>query len=134
MKNSVSASVEFYFKGERFAPSLQIDLDKLMQQEGGLDGLYHAIAVANGISVYSYEYEMMQGEEVHFDTPTGLACDFFHEGEFDIAGYSEMWHELQVLKRVRPIAEQCVGVTDLDGKPKLKAALIAAYLAGRADS
>lgn len=134
MKNSVVASVEFYFKGERFAPSLQIDLDKLMQQEGKLDRLYHTIAVANGIDAYSYEYEMMQAEELHFAAPTGLAVDFFHEGEFDIAGYREKWHELQVLERVRPIAAQCVGVTDLDAKPKLKASLIAAYLAGKADA
>ena len=46
MKNSVVASVEFYFKGERFAPSLEIDLDRLMQQEGGVERLHQAIAMA----------------------------------------------------------------------------------------
>lgn len=134
MKNSVVASVEFYFKGERFAPSLEIDLDKLMLREGNIDSLHHTIAVANGISAYSYEYEMMMAEDLHFSAPTGLATEFFSDGQFDAAGFAAKWQEERVLEKVRPIAEQCVGVTDLDAKPKLKAALIAAYLAGKAGS
>lgn len=133
MKSSIVASVEFYFKGERYAPSLQIDLDKLMHNQGSLEQLHHAIAIANGIGIYSYEYEMMQAEEIHFDQPEGLARDYFQDGIFDSTGFATRWHEEQVVEKVRPIAEQCVGVTDLDSKPKLKAALIAAYLAGKTD-
>jgi hypothetical protein len=134
MDNSVVASVEFYFKGECYTPSLEIDLDKVMRQQGTINRLHHSIAVANGIDAYSYEYEVMMAEEVRFSAPRGLAVEFFHNGEFDIAGYSAKWQELQVLEKVRPIAERCVGVSELDGKPKLKAALIEAYLAGRADA
>ncbi len=131
MKNSVVASVEFYFKGERYAPSLQIDLDKLMQQEGAIERLHHTIAVANAIDAYSYEYEMMMAEDIHFDKATGLAAECMHGGQFDIEAFKVKWQELQVVEKVRPIAEQYVGVSDLDAKPKLKAALVAAYLAGK---
>lgn len=130
MQNSVVASVVFYFKGERYAPSMLLDLDELMRRAGGLHNLHHHIAVANGIDAYSYEYEVMQAEDIHFAQPQGLAVEFLHEGEFDIEGFAASWHEQQVLQKVRPIAERCVGVTDLDAKPKLKAALIAAYRAG----
>jgi hypothetical protein len=134
MKNRLMASVVFYFKGERHAPAMVIDLDELMHRSGALGNLHHTIAVANGIDPYSYEYEMMLAEELHFAAPEGLAADFVADSHFDIEGFSTAWQEQQVVKAVRPIAEQCVGVTDLDSKPKLKAALIAAYLAGKASA
>lgn len=133
MQNSVLTSVIFYFKGERFAPSLRVDLDELMTRGGAIERLHHAIAVANGISAYSYEYEVMQSEELHYSEPTGIAVEFCHDGSFDLEGYRRRWQEEQVLEKVRPIAEHYVGVTDLDAKPKLKASLIAAYLAGKAE-
>ncbi len=132
MKNSVVASVIFYFRGERFSPSMTLDLDALMAREEGLDNLHRAIAIANGISIYSYEYEVMLAEEPHFDQPEGMAQEFVADGRFDIEGYRRRWSELQAVEKVRPIAERCVGVTDLEAKPKLKAALIEAYLAGQA--
>lgn len=128
------ASVIFYFKGERHVPAMVIDLDELMHRSGALSNLHHTIAVANGIDPYSYEYEMMLAEELHFAQPEGLAAGFVDDGRFDIEGFSATWHEQQVVKAVRPIAERCVGVSDLDSKPKLKAALIAAYLAGKAST
>ncbi len=133
MNNSIVASVEFYFKGERFAPSLPLDLDKVARNEGSLERLHHSIAVANGIGVHSYEYEMMQAEDLQFDKPTGMAVEFFHDGQFDMEGFLAKWNEAWILDKVRPIAEAHVGVTDLDAKPKLKASLIAAYQAGLAD-
>jgi hypothetical protein len=132
MKNSVVATVGFDFKGEHHAPSLQIDLDKVMQNEGELDRLHHTIAVANAINASSYDSDMMMAADLHFDKPTGMATSCFHDGEFDIEEFKTKWQEQQVLEKVRPIAERCVGVSDLDGKPKLKAALIEAYLAGKA--
>ncbi len=132
MKNSVVASVVFYFKGERYAPSMVIDLDELMGRNGGMANLHHSIAVANNIDSYSYEYEMMMADDIHFEQPQGLATAFLHDGQFDMEGFSAKWHEQRLVEAVRPIAERCVGVTDLDAKPKLKAALIEAYLAGKA--
>jgi len=132
MKNSVVASVVFYFKGEKHAPSMVIDLDELMERNGSLNNLHHSIAVANNIDAYSYEYEMMIADDIHFETPTGMAIKFLNDGQFDMDGFKAIWHEQQVVEAVRPIAERCVGITDLDGKPKLKAALIEAYLAGKA--
>ena len=132
MKNSVVASVVFYFKGEKHAPSMVIDLDELMGRNGGLNNLHHSIALANNIDAYSYEYEMMMADDIHFETPTGMAIDFLNDGQFDMDGFKVIWREQQVVEAVRPIAERCVGITDLEGKPKLKAALIEAYLAGKA--
>lgn len=131
MKNKLMASVVFYFKGERYAPAMLLDLDELMRRAGGLGNLHHTIAVANNIDAYSYEYEMMLAEEIHFSRPEGMAAEFVADGCFDIEGFTAKWQEQQVVKAVRPIAERCVGVSDLDSKPKLKAALIAAYLAGK---
>ncbi len=133
MKNSIVATVVFYFKGERHSPSMVLNLDELMARDGSLDNLHHSIAVANSIDAYSYEYEMMMADDIHFEQPEGLAVEFFHDGQFDFHGFKEKWHEQQLVEAVRPIAERCVGVTDLDNKPKLKAALIEAYLAGKAN-
>ncbi len=132
MKNSVVVSVIFDFKGERHAPSIVLDLDKLMERDGSLSNLHHTIAVANNINAYSYEYEMMMADDLHFDQPEGIAGEFVHDGKFDLDGFKEKWREQQVIEAVRPIAGRCVGITDLDSKPKLKAALIEAYLAGKA--
>lgn len=134
MKNSIVASVVFYFKGERHAPSMVIDLDELMERNGGMNNLHHSIAVANSIDAYSYEYEMMMADDILFEQPEGMATEFLHDGHFDMDGFKTKWHEQQVVKAVRPIAERCVGITDLDAKPKLKAALIEAYLAGKAST
>lgn len=111
-----------------------IDLDELMARNGGMNNLHHSIAVANNIDAYSYEYEMMMADDILFEQPEGLAVEFLHDGRFDMDGFKVKWREQQVVEAVRPIAERCVGVTDLDGKPKLKAALIEAYLAGKANT
>lgn len=132
MKNSIVASVAFDFKGERHTPSMVLDLDEMMARGGGLNNLHHSIAVANGIDAYSYEYEMMMADEIHFEQPEGMAVEFLNEGQFDIEGFKTKWREQQAIEVVRSIAERCVGVTDLDSKPKLKAALVEAYLAGKA--
>jgi hypothetical protein len=134
MKNQLTASVVFYFKGERHAPTIQLDLDELMRRRGNLDNLHHTIAVANGIDPYSYEYEMLMAEEIQFEQPEGVAVEFLHDGQFDVESFKAKWQEQQVMAAVRPIAEHCIGVTDLNTKPKLKAALIAAYLAGKAST
>ena len=45
MKNSIDATVTFSFKGETYTPSTSIDLDALMEQQGGLLHLHHFLAV-----------------------------------------------------------------------------------------
>ncbi len=134
MKNQIIATVIFYYKGERHAPSMVLDLDELMERDGGLNNLHHSIAMANNIDSYSYEYEMMMADDILFEQPEGMAVEFLNDGQFDMEGFKTKWRQQQVVEAVRPIAERCVGVTDLDGKPKLKAALIEAYLAGKASA
>ena len=57
MKNSITATIEFDFKGERFTPSLEIDLNEHMQAIGKLPDFHGLIAAANSIGIYSYEYD-----------------------------------------------------------------------------
>lgn len=130
MKNTAIASIEFYFKGEQHTPSVSVDLDALMEQEQGLDSLYHVIAAGGGFDAYSYEYEMMQSEEIRFGQAEGPVAAFIHDGVLDLEGFRRQWQEDRVLDQLRIIAQRCLGSADLDSQPGLKDALLAAYRLG----
>ncbi len=131
MKNSVVVGVEFYFKGEKFTPSIPLDLDQFVRSGGGFEELYPTIARQNGIGAYSYEFEMMQAEELTFSEATGIAADYVHDGRLDVEGFKVALSEQQGLEVIRPIAEEHLGVTELNQQPDLKAALLAAYAKGQ---
>lgn len=134
MNNRITASIEFYFKGQRHAPSLRIDLDDYIRDEDELAALYRLIAVANGIDLYSYEYEMMQAEELTFSEASGAAAGFLHDGRFDLAGFIASRRDADTSGRLAGIAREYLGVEDLAARPELEAALQAAYRAGRHDA
>ena len=67
MSNHITASVEFYFKGEKFTAAIELDLDQHMQNAGKLPALYPLLAKAINLDPYSYEYEMMQAEVIFFN-------------------------------------------------------------------
>ena len=62
MSNYITASVEFYFKGEKHGASIELDMDQHMHASGELPDLYPLLAKAMNIGAYSYEYEMMLAE------------------------------------------------------------------------
>jgi hypothetical protein len=132
MKNSVVASIEFYFKGEKYTPSMTVDLDFMMTAHGAISDLHASIATHNGIDTYSYLYEVMESETIHYDQPSGLAADYTQDGVFDVEGFARAWQEQKVLAAVAPIAGRCMAVDDLERQPQLKQALIEAYQAGLA--
>lgn len=131
VKNSLVASVEFYFKGEKYTPSARIDLDRMMETSGGLPSLYTLIARSNGIDLYSYQYEVMQVEDIHYSEVEGFAADFIYNGELDVQGFVDKWHQEKVVTELADIAHRCMGIDDLAQEPELARALQEAYKLGR---
>lgn len=131
MKNSLVASIEFYFKGEKYAPSVRIDLDRMMETSGDLSSLYNLIARENGIDFYSYQYEVMQTEEIRFSEVEGFIADFIHNGELDVQGFVDKWYSEKLWDDLAGIARRCLGVEDLTQQPDLANALKEAYRLGR---
>jgi hypothetical protein len=131
MGNTLVAGVEFYFKGERYAPSARIDLDRMMENSGGLPSLYSLIARENGIDLYSYQYEVMQMEAIRFSEVEGFVADFIHNGELDLQGFVDTWQEQKVQGELAAIARRCMGVDVLELQPGLGEALLEAYRLGQ---
>lgn len=131
MKNSFVASVEFYFKGEPYTPSVRLDLDQLMETTGGLPSLYTLIARENGIDLYSYQYEVMETEEIRFREVEGFVAEFIHNGELDTQGFVDKWHEVKLQEDLAAIAQRCMDVEELAQHPQLQRALQEAYELGQ---
>ena len=129
-KNTLVASVEFYFKGERYAPSAHIDLDRMLES-GGLPSLYSLIARESGIDAYSYQYEVMQMEPIRYSEVEGLVADFIHHGELNVQGFVDAWHARKVQGELGAIARRCMGVEDPAQQPGLGEALLEAYRLGQ---
>ena len=71
MSNFITASVEFYFKGEKHGASIELDMDQHMHASGELPDLYPILAKAMDLGAYSYEYEMMLAETIMFSDAKG---------------------------------------------------------------
>jgi len=99
MSNQITAHIQFNFKGKTLTPTAILDLDSLMQQHGTIPDLHQMLATLNNIDSYSYEYEMMLGEEVRFRDAKGLATSFFDKNGFNITAFEQKWHEQQLFKR-----------------------------------
>jgi len=132
MKDSVEVSVEFYYKGEHYTPSMKLDLGILMKQQGCLPDLSMMLARANDIGEYSYELEVMMMEPLHFDQAEGLAADYINDGVLDISGYEAAWHEKRLDVTIEDIARRILHMESLDNQADLKRALIEAYNLGKA--
>ena len=131
MKNIVTASIHFCFKGKQFSPTLTIELDEFLQANRSLTNLYPLIAAANSIDLYSYEYEMMQAEMLIYSEAKGLVVDFIVEGSLDIPAFTAAWRDQQLLIHLQAIAQHHLGIEDLQQQPKLVAALKEAYHHGQ---
>ncbi len=132
MKNTIDACVAFDFKGQHHELCVHLDLDQAMETAGILPSIYSLIARHNQIDTYSYEYEMMQAEEIQIRRATGAVKDFVHEGRLDVAAFENHWRESKALTALRDIARRTLGIDALDQQPALKEALLAAYQLGEA--
>ena len=131
MNSRITIQVDFSFKGETYHPILQLDLDSLMIEFGHLPDLHAHLAKRNGIDTYSYLYDLMCAHEVVFSSAMGLAVDFLHGEDFDIAGFEKAWREQHELARLAAIADEHMGITNLVQHPELQQALLAAFRYGQ---
>jgi len=130
MNNHITASVEFYFKGEKFFASINLDIDALMQTTGELPALYPLLSRSIKLDPYSYEYEMLQAETILFSEAKGLIAQYVHEGQLDFEAFKTAWAETQTLEKLQQIAQQHLSVDDIMQQPDLKNALLQAYQLG----
>ena len=130
MSNNITASIEFYFKGEKFSASVEMELDQPMQTAGKIPAFSPLLANAMNIDVYSYEYEMMQAEEVFFSDAEDLAADYVNEGIFDAGAFETAWLENKIHENLQDIVQRTLAIDDLHQQPELKAALLEAYRLG----
>ncbi|MFV2004457.1 MAG: hypothetical protein ACC650_04585 [Gammaproteobacteria bacterium] len=130
MSNHITASIEFYFKGEKHSASIELDLDQHMQSAGKLPALYPLLARAINLDLYSYEYEMMQTETIMFNAAKGLVANYVNEGLLDTDAFKSAWRENAVIEKLQTIAQQNLSIEDLQQHPELKNALLEAYRLG----
>ena len=131
MSNHITASIEFYFKGEKHGASIELDMDQHMHVNGELPDLYPILAKAMDLGAYSYEYEMMLAETIIFSDAKGLISDFVSEGILDLAAFNDAWSESIVIEKLQDIAKQRLSVDDISQQPELKNALLDAYQLGK---
>ncbi|MDQ6987198.1 MAG: hypothetical protein Q9M25_05305 [Mariprofundaceae bacterium] len=133
VKNSVTVGLVFDFRGQRFTPSIDIDLDALMHKPDRLsvNGLYNMLAASIGLDAYRHEYDVMAMHELVFSQPTGLACEFVADGKLDFDGFIHAWQQQRIRKIVQAIAGRHLNISDLTQHDNIEKALIESYLAGR---
>ncbi|MDQ6982377.1 MAG: hypothetical protein Q9M08_05145 [Mariprofundus sp.] len=130
-KNSVTASLQFDFRGQSFKPSITVDLDSLMQRQGDLNGLHDMLAASIGLDSYRHEYDVMLLHEITFSEPSGLAMDFTLDGRLNFDGFIEAWQKQKMLRSIEPIARKHLDIVDLDQHPDICNALLESYRLGQ---
>jgi hypothetical protein len=131
--NTVRARLSLSFKGETYALDSVIDLDECLGESGEAPNFHRLLARAGGIDPYSYLYEVLEADEIEFSDATGVAARSCCDGRFDWTQFEQDRREECDWQVVRAIAERIMTGRDLDAEPDLKAALLAAYRAGKAD-
>lgn len=130
--NSVRARVAFSFKGETYELDSVIDLDRCLGEPGAAPDLHRLLAQAAGIDPYSYLYEVLESHKIEFSDPTGAAAQGCRDGQFDWSRFEQGIADERDWQTVRAIAGPIFGACDWDADAALKAALLAAYRAGKA--
>jgi hypothetical protein len=130
--NTIRARMNFSFKGVSYELDTIIDLDRCLRESDEEPNFQLHLAKASGLDTYSYLYEVLESHDVEFSEATGSATQCCQDGGFDWTGFVRVAHEDTDLSVIRAIAERTLGVFDLDANAALKAALLAAYQAGKA--
>lgn len=130
--NTIRARVSFSFKGETHELDSVIDLDRLLGEPAAAPDFHRLLAVAAGIEPYSYLYEVLESHEIEFSDATGVAARSCHDGQFDWSRFEVDVSDAREWPALRAVVEPVLGLRDWDAEPALKAALLAAYRAGRA--
>ena len=131
MSNHITASVTFYFRGNKISSSIELDLDQHMRTSGKLPDLYPLLASSIKLDRYSYEYEMMQSEPITFSQPKGLVADYVTEGLLDTGSFEAAWSENSIIKKLQEITKQNLSIDNLQDHGDLKKTLLQAYQLGK---
>lgn len=127
MNNHLTASVKFYFKGQIFSASIELDLDQHMDR---IHDLYPLLAKSINLDLYSYEYEMMQAEIITYSSPHPLVDEHIVEGVLDFVAFEASWHESRQLEICQKIADKYLSINCLQKHPEVNNALLEAYRLG----
>lgn len=131
--NTVRAHLSLSFKGETYELDSVIDLDGCLGTAGETPSFHRLLAQAAGIDPYSYLHEVLESHEIEFSDATGMAAQSCRDGGFDWTQFEQDQRDERDWQLVRAIAQQTPGARDLDADPELKAVLLAAYRAGKAN-
>jgi hypothetical protein len=132
MKNSVRATLEFSFKGETYLLVKVLELDQLAQRYQDSPPLHRLLADEYQIDTYSYQFEIVEQEDILFDQATGAAVPYLAGDVFDFEAYFQHTKTLTPEAALQAIANRELGITDLSTQPQLKLALEQAYQLGLA--
>lgn len=132
--NTIRARLAFSFKGETYELDSVIDLDRCHGEAGEAPDFHLLLARAAGIDPYSYLYDALESHEIVFSDATGVAARSCRDGRFDWSQFEQVRGEEQDWQVVSAIAKRMMGTRDLDADPELKAALLAAYRAGKGNT
>jgi len=127
MKNSVQVSLVFYFKGEKFNPQFEMDLDAYFLRKYDIKTIYDLLGKSIGLDAYRHEYDVMVMEHIIYSSPKGLAKDFVHDGEMDWAGLTDAYKKAEEIKAIHDLAQTHFSKEELDANPKLLAAMKDVY-------
>ncbi|MGB9130519.1 MAG: hypothetical protein WCB97_12795 [Thiobacillus sp.] len=131
--NTVRARLAFSFKGETYQLDSVIDLDRCGGDDEAPD-FHRLLAKAAGVDPYSYLYETLESNEIAFSDATGAAARSCRDGQFDWAQFERDRREERDWPAVRAVAERVLATRDWEAAPELKAALLAAFRAGKASA
>lgn len=129
--NKLTATIEFSFKGEVFKLSTILDLDDIMTRHQSIPALHQLLATQHQVDSYSYEYEMLLGEDILFSDPQGWVSEFVSTPHFDQSGFEQRWHEATCLNSLATLIKTELGIDDIHQHPALKKVLLLAYKTGK---
>lgn len=132
--NTIRARVAFSFKGEAYDLDSVIDLEGCRGESGEAPNFHQLLARVAGIDPYSYLYDALESHDIEFSDAMGAAARSCRDGRFDWAQFEQDREAEGDWQAVRAIAEKNLPACDLDAAPELKAALLAAYRAGKASA
>lgn len=131
MKNIVTISIQFFFKGEQHSPSLTLELDELILSINDLSHFYPLLAKENNYDMYSYEFEMMQAAPLTFSDAEGIVANHIKDGSLNLETFKAALNSQNTLIHLQTIAKNILQIDELSQHPELEKALLEAYALGK---
>ncbi len=130
MNSKLTATIRFCFKGQTHEPSIEINLAEYMKHSDNYPDICMMIARANNFDMYSYEYEMMQAENITYSDASGLVANYITDGALDFGAFEQAWQKKYRLMKLSEIAKKLLSIDELEQHPEIKQALLEAYKLG----